>query len=320
MNVCTMFDHRYLARGLVLYESLLRHSPKSILYVLCLSQECKNILKKLALPHMRLISVGDLEESCPTLLDAKQDGRSTIEYYFTLSPCLPLFVLEHNAIDEIAYVDADAAFFSSPDAVLPLLGDHAVGIVGHRFPENLKHLEVYGKYNVGFQIFRNTDEGRESLVWWRKQCMDWCRDVLEKDRFADQKYLDQFPLLFDAIEIPHCGINVAPWNLDTFTFSEKDGHICVNDDALIFYHFHGLRHVYKKLWISGTGGYTATIPPILQIKAYQPYMRALQARQHCSSLPLQRTGTASSLRSAMRSIKKIFVTLIKEKNAFIFQK
>src|SRR5213075_2723391 len=56
-NFCTLFDQKYLAQGLALYESLVKHSTEPFrLYVLPMDQECATTLEKLALPHMTLLN------------------------------------------------------------------------------------------------------------------------------------------------------------------------------------------------------------------------------------------------------------------------
>src|SRR5690606_9975168 len=65
--------------------------------------------------------------------------------------------------------------------------------------------------------------------------------------FGDQKYLDQWPFLFQEIhECTLAGAGVAPWNLPTTRMKFSSGAIQVEaqnttPSILIFYHFHGLR-------------------------------------------------------------------------------
>ena len=46
------------------------------------------------LPEVRLISIDQLERATPGLREARQN-RSLIEFYFTCTPALPLYILEH---------------------------------------------------------------------------------------------------------------------------------------------------------------------------------------------------------------------------------
>lgn len=302
MHICTMFDHRYVQRGLVLYHSLMRHSPQSVLHVLCLSEKCREQLEALHLPGLQPISLAELEENDPALRTAKTDGRSMVEYYFTLSPCLPLFLLRRHQMDVLAYVDADAAFYGAPESVLPSMQGYSVGIVGHRFAARLKHLEKYGKYNVGFQVFRNDATGIACLEWWRKSCLEWCHDRLEDDRFADQKYLDSWPARFNALELPQKGLNVAPWNLERYTFTEECGRILVDGEPLLFYHFHGLKPFHGTYWLSGTADYGIRLPHFLLEKLYRPYIRQLRSIPIAAEAPCKRGGVGP-LRQGLRKLR-----------------
>lgn len=259
-----MFDHRYLPRGMVLHESLMWHSPESTLYVLCLSPECRQQLEQLALPHIVPLALEELEAADPALAAAKADGRSLVEYYFTLSPCLPLYLLRTYAIPEILQVDADGAFFADPMVIAPLLQGHSIGITGHRFPQDMLEGERFGKYNVGFQWFSNDAEALRCLEWWRARCLEWCYDRLEADRYADQKYLDCWPALFDAIEIPHKGLNVAPWNFSTFPMECHENTVYIEGDPLCYLHFHGVKHLLGNWWLHGGGMYKKKLPPVLR--------------------------------------------------------
>src|SRR2546421_9362218 len=108
---CTYFDHRYLTRGLALYESLQRHAGGADLHVLCMDELAAAALRELALPRLHVIPIAELERADPELA-ASRATRSTIEYYFTTSPSLPLYLLDQNPeLESVTYVDADLFFF-----------------------------------------------------------------------------------------------------------------------------------------------------------------------------------------------------------------
>ena len=91
-HFCTYFDHNYLPRGMVMLESLREHCPHAHVHVLCLSDQCHAALTSLAYPHVSLIRMADLEAADPELA-ATRATRSLIEYYFTITPCLPWYLL-----------------------------------------------------------------------------------------------------------------------------------------------------------------------------------------------------------------------------------
>ena len=89
---CTYFDQNYLPRGLALYRSLREHCPGFKLWVLCMDEATHQVLTQLDLPEVEPISLKDFEKDDEPLLAAKQN-RSQVEYYFTCTPSLLLFVL-----------------------------------------------------------------------------------------------------------------------------------------------------------------------------------------------------------------------------------
>lgn len=277
LNFCTYFDHNYLPRGLVLYESLKKHSPEARLFILCLSPECRAILDKLALPDVTLYNLEDLEAADKELLAVKST-RKLAEYYFTLSPCWPRFLLQrHPEVDVLTYVDADAAFFSDPAPAIEEMGEAAVSIVGHRFSEKLKHLERFGIFNVGWESFRNSAEGLRCLEWWREKCMEWCGDYIDGNRFADQKYLDSFPDLFAVKILEHPGVNAAPWNIANYRLESSGWRITLDGRPLIFYHFQGLRRLAWNFWELGLNNYNVRANAELKQLYYQ-YICKLQSK------------------------------------------
>ena len=240
-HYCTLFDRNYLLKGLALYRSLERHGGRFTLHVLCMDQVVHDILGRMNLAHVNLIRRVDFEDA---ELLAVKPSRSVAEYCWTCTPSLPLYVLARQPdIDLITYLDADLYFFSSPQPIFDELGGRSILIVEHRFAPRFLHFEVNGKYNVEWVSFRRDESGLAALRWWREKCIEWCFYRLEADRMGDQKYLDSWPERFAGVHVlQHPGAGVAPWNFTNYRLSRRDGALLVDEDALIFYHFHGFRH------------------------------------------------------------------------------
>jgi len=237
-HYCTYFDGGYLARGMALWRSLKRHDPAAVLWVLGLDETAVRAVQKLAGADLHPVPLADLEAADPALAAAQQD-RSRAEYYFTLSPCWPRWLLErHPEIGVITYLDADMMFFSDPAPLFSELGAGNVLIVEHRFPDFLRAHESRGRFNVGVLCFRNSPEGRRCLDVWREQCLAWCHDRAEAGRYADQKYLDDWPRLFSGVVIcRHPGVNLAPWNWMNYRYRFAGGRLLVNGQPLVVFHF-----------------------------------------------------------------------------------
>ncbi len=300
-HYCTYFDHRYLSRGLVLHESLRGFGAGSTLWVLCLSEECESALRRLSIPGLRVVPLRELEAFDPELA-ATRSTRSTVEYYFTCSPCLPRFVLaQAPEVEELCYVDADLCFFSDPELLFAELADSAVGITPHRFtPAAQASHGRFGRYNVGLVYFRRDEDGLACLQWWRERCIEWCYDRLEGDRYADQKYLERFPELFRRVtSLAHPGANLAPWNIGACLVGGTPEAPTVDGRPVLFCHFQGFRELSPGRYDSNLGSYGARLSEAARRNLFEPYARRLQARENeLRQLGLAGAGESSARRRA----------------------
>ncbi|MDX6574906.1 MAG: hypothetical protein QOE96_859 [Blastocatellia bacterium] len=273
---CTYFDSHYLTRGLALYESLEKHCSSFELWILCMDSEAHNVLAKMSLPHARLIKLEDFERGDEALLAAKND-RSRIEYYFTCTPSLPLYVFDHAPeADLVTYVDADHYFFSDPLPIFEEMADNSILLIEHRFPSHLKHWEDRGIFNVGVLSFRRDQRGIACLKWWRERCIEWCYDRLEDGRFADQRYLDEWPQLFAGVKIlQNKGAGLAPWNASNYEIVLSRKKVTISGDRLICYHFHGFNQVGRRTYATGLKEFDLECNPVIRRHIYRPYLRAI---------------------------------------------
>lgn len=235
---CTLFDSGYLIKGLAMLRSLDRHCPRVRVFVLCMDEQTQNILERLSLPFVTCIPLHMLEDEA--LLKAKVE-RGVAEYCWTLSPCLPWYVLQnYPEIEFITYLDADLLFYSPIQPVLDEIGDASISIIEHRFTPRLQSREVNGRFCVEWVSFRRDEQGMACLSRWREQCIEWCYYRLEDGKMGDQKYLDAWPALYPSCHIlQHLGAGVAPWNYAQYRFDrDSSDRITIEGNPLIFYHFH----------------------------------------------------------------------------------
>ncbi len=298
---CTYFDHNYLARGLAMYRSLLRHAPGSQLWVLCLSDACYRTLVALDLPGIVAVGLADFEAADPEVA-ATRGSRSTIEYYFTCTPAWMLFVLERETDAEwITYLDGDLYFFASPGIVYDELQGAAAAIIPHRYTARLARLRKFGTYNVGWVGARGDPDGIGVIKWWREKCIEWCRDVVDGDRFADQGYLDWFPRLFPRIKvIENVGANLAPWNIGNYGIDFRDGQVLIDAvHPLIFFHFQGLRKGLRWFIFNSHRAYRAPFSGTVRDHVYRPYVNELLAVEKTTDPLMQMPVARPHRRSAV---------------------
>ncbi|MFZ9937144.1 MAG: glycosyl transferase [Luteolibacter sp.] len=276
-HFCTYFDHRYLSRGLALYGSLREHCPDFRLWVLCLDEIAFELLEKLAMEGIQPIRLEDFLRD-DEALRAARCNRSVVEFYFTCTPSLPLYVMARQPDAEmITYLDADLFFFSSPEPLFEEMAEKSISVTPHRFSPELREYERFGLYNVGWLSFRNDRAGLECLHWWRNRCLEWCHDREEDGKFADQKYLDQWPALFKSLAvIGHPGANLAAWNFAGARLAHGKGNTTVNGQTLVFYHFHDLRKINSVLYEIAFQSYKVKPCGVLIRHVLTPYLRCLE--------------------------------------------
>ena len=278
-HYCTYFDTHYLLRGLALYRSLKQHAEPFTLRVLCFDDVSYDVLTKLARPDLIPIALADFERGDDALLAAKAT-RSRVEYYFTCSPSLPLYVLRYSPeVDLITYLDADLFFYASPEPIFEEMGEASILIISHHLSPGLEYMLACGIYNVGLLSFRNDGAGRECLEWWRERCLEWCFDRVEDGKYADQKYLDDWPTRFrGVIALENSGAGLAPWNWRNYAVTVRGERVFVDGHPLIFFHYHGLKIIRSWLYDPVYAGKVyGEMPRPLCHAVYDPYVSQLKA-------------------------------------------
>lgn len=278
---CTYFDSGYLARGLALIESLRAHGDDAPVWVLTLDDAAKKYLDSVGIPDVFTLTIADIEAAEPQLLPLKA-SRSRMEYFFTSTPLLMRWVLgryEDPATTTVIYLDSDLYFFDDPALVLRALGPGSVGIIEHRYPKRLEaRLAKYGRFNVGWVGIKGDTNGRACLDWWAASTLEWCFDVPENGKYADQGYLDSFPGKFEGVVILESpGFDLAPWNTARHPLTlGADAHVLVDGAAsLVFFHFHGVRR-FGSWYVTSQLVYCAKLGRVLKNQVYVPYLRRLE--------------------------------------------
>ena len=237
MNFCTYFDSYYIAKGLSLYMSLEKVTKDFHLYVMAFDRDCYEKLKRLNLEHMSVELLADFET--PALLAVKPT-RTKGEYCWTCGPSVIYHFLTENNLDSITYLDSDLMFMSDPAIIFKEAGDASVVITEQGLGE--KEARSYGKYCVQYLTFRNDDNGLGALSWWKDSCIEWCFQKMEKTRWADQKYLDEFPKRWKNVYVvDNFGVGIAPWNMHKYKYLENHLIYKKRSYPYVFFHMHGVK-------------------------------------------------------------------------------
>ena len=281
-NYCTLFDKNYLTRGLAMYESLKKYTKNFHLYILVFDKKSEQILKKLKLLKVTVISLQEFET--PELLKIKKT-RTQTEYCWTCTPNLIKHIIEKFQLEICTYLDADLYFYANPSGCIEEMKNKHVAITEHRYSPQLQYLTTSsGKYCVQFVTFKSTPEGMKILEWWKNACNEWCYSRIENGKFGDQKYLDDWTSRFKGIHVvQNLGGGVAPWNCDQYDFLEEKKEMrgikrtTKKTFQLIFYHFHSLKIFDEQEIRWGFGVYK--INQKIMTLLYKPYLKHLKKIQ-----------------------------------------
>ena len=276
-NFCTLFDIRYLSRGLALYQSLKNTLGKQFrLYVFPFDEKTLDLLNDMQLAQIVVVPLEKIEND--KLLSVKKN-RTRGEYCWTCTPIIINYCIKKFQLTHCTYLDADIYFFNSPEVLLNQIGSHDIIITPHHFTPRYDQSFSVGKFCVQFVYFNCTKNADIVLNHWIEQCLEWCYDRVEPERFGDQKYLDEWPVRYKGIQITnHFGAGVAPWNVQQYRVSEILNKPHVFNERLgqtlpvIFYHYHGLKF-FKSNQVD-LGGYQLNHSAIKLL--YLPYLKQLK--------------------------------------------
>ena len=237
MIFCTLFDSYYLLKGLGLYLSLEKVTEDFHLYVMAFDKDSYKNLLSYGFKHMTVELLDDFET--PELLAAKKD-RTKAEYCWTCGPSVIYHFLTKYGLDEITYLDSDLFFLSDPHIIKEEAGNSSVVITEQGISE--ESAERYGRYCVQYMTFKNDEEGLGALTWWRDRCIEWCYQIMEPTRYADQKYLDEFPKRWKNVcVLENKGAGIAPWNIHRYQYKENSLICNGKEYPYVFYHMHGVK-------------------------------------------------------------------------------
>lgn len=279
-HFCTYCDSGYAARLLCLHDSLRAQGEPFVLHVLCFDETSAAVVTAVGAASLVPVTLDEILHADPEFA-AVRSRRSRVEFFFTATPVLVRHCFNRApAAGWMTYLDADLFFFGPASALLQEQRDASVGIVPHRFPPRLRHLEDKGRYNVAWVSFRRDADGLACLEWWRERCLEWCHDRVDHGRYADQGYLNEFPARSGRVHvITHAGADLAPWNVDDVQLDVSAGGVGVDGQPLLFYHFQGLREVLPGWFDPGLRSYGSRMTRELRELVYRPYLARLVATQ-----------------------------------------
>jgi len=231
---CTLSDKNYLKQGVALINSLTRVSSEElILYYLCLDSDTYSRVSQYDCVVPILLQ--EVEDSRPEILQYK-NRKPYNEYCWSLASTFSRYLLESNRADSVMYVDSDIYFYQDPLIIFKELGDRSIGIIRHRHNTSTS---PDGEYNVGIIFFKNDEDGLNCLRWWNDCLLNESRPDLAT--CGDQKYLEEFPRMYDIAILDETFAHGAPWNYRLYVYDNfyRDGTVVWGNKVqpLVFNHF-----------------------------------------------------------------------------------
>ena len=273
-NYCTLFNINYLSRGINLYNSIKKVSKRFKLYIFVFDDLTLNYLKNLNLRNVIIISLSEFED---IKLKKVKKKRSQTEYFWTCTGSTILYLFKKYKIKSCTYLDADLYFYKDPKILIEEKKNASCIITKHNYSTKYDQTKTSGIFCVQFMFFRNNKEGNKILNDWRTQCLKWCFNRFENNKFGDQKYLDSWPKKYKNIHIlKNLGGGVAPWNVQQYKLLNNSKLSKRSDKFnfdLIFYHFHNLKFINEH--ITYIGGYRISKEIIKNI--YVPYIKRVRS-------------------------------------------
>jgi hypothetical protein len=265
-----------------------------------------SFFKKKKLKNVTYCRLNELEGKNLELEKVKKT-RSTIEYYFTLSPYVPIFFQNKFDLKKINYLDVDIFFFKNPELFYNLTNKYSITLIKQK--ANAK----YGNYNVGWISYNFLEKDTIKILNdWKNKCKEWCYDRVENNLYADQKYLDIWPSLSKKIKILEPKYTmISPWDIDCMSR--------VSSNNFYSFHFHGLT-LYKNFFISGLSRYQNIKDRDVLKSFYIKYVELLNLKSKelnfSSKISLRYSASESlnyfyKLNLLIRKIKFIFFSMIR---------
>ncbi len=233
----------FLPMAYTLAKSFLIHNPDYKFYIFLLDpvNELTNPFQ-----HDKIIyvSIANIEIEG---FEELQNSYSISELSFALKPALSLYLLENFPdLKHVFYFDADIYVYNSLEHAEKLLETYDLLLTPHflspinddKIPSEL-HILRTGVYNMGFAAFKNSENAKSVLRWWKTRVFDFGFENNNLGLAADQMYMSLAPVLFKNVGIiRHKGYNFAYWNIHERKLSEYNGTYFINSEyPLVFIHF-----------------------------------------------------------------------------------
>lgn len=230
-KIVSYFDKKFLQRGRSFLRHLLQFNDSGnppLIYAL-------DTVTQKALQNL----FGNQIEIYSHFSQKTISNKSTI---FSFTPLIIEHALKKCNEDEVLlYLDADVIVYDKISNILNGFEKSELGAAEHGHPFYRKYLNKYGKYNVGVNLFRNSESVLKFIEEWKQSVTKYNFSNNSFNFISDQIFWSEnkvnqckFHRLDNRV------INVAPWNLHSSKFIDKQGTIYNHNLKLLCFHFAGI--------------------------------------------------------------------------------
>ncbi len=237
----TICANNYLARALVLGDSLKRNDPAADFYI---------VLADKAAPSVDYSSLGH-----PILFIEQIENKAghlwsrynTVELSTSIKPRAFQYFFAEKQADPVVFLDPDIAVYAKLDEVYRQLEQSDILLTPHILQpipyDGLTPWETpfhrVGIFNLGFLAVKRTENTGRFLQWWKERTYEFGYNRQQEGLFTDQIFINHVPVFFEKVSIlKHPGYNMAPWNLQERRLTRQDDGYLVNGTyPLVFFHF-----------------------------------------------------------------------------------
>ena len=280
VNFLTYFTKEFLMQGTVAIESFLKFHHYGAGFVICLDDTSAEYLRRKK--YSDKVKIYELKELplINKIFERFLLTRTLVESILSIKPILIDEFIRQVPVDEgLVYFDADVFFFNSLARIESIIDNSELVLSEHLFPQYMAGSQIYGIYNAGFIVFKNSRKSVAILQTWKNLCIEWCELTIHENKFADQKYLEQFATLGGVKVIRDPGINNGQYYFREhreLSFSKSKNVVTIDSFSLICFHFHGIR-IHKQFISTGFNRYGLIKKPVTTLlRIYLPYVRAIK--------------------------------------------
>jgi len=262
MLAFTICSNNYIAEALTLGDSLVRNGLSQDRFLIFI---CDKSNKKILYENFNY-QVFAIDQLIVPNFENLLNKFEVVELNTAVKPSIFKYLAVKFPKENICYLDPDLNFYHDVKDLETELGESSILLTPHiTQPRPIAQVPAenvflnYGLYNLGFLLLKVNKATADFLNWWEERTHELGINNPSVGLFVDQLWINLVPIFFGDVKISkHLGLNVAYWNLNERFLTRESGHLKINGQPLMFFHFSSFdfdlkqisRRGYSKLDVS----------------------------------------------------------------------